>query len=52
MKKFLFTLLLAAPLLVAAAPMSNDDVIKMVKGGLGDTTVLQAIEGAEPVSAE
>lgn len=48
MKKILFTLLLAMPLLVAAAPMTNDDVIKMVKGGLGDATVLQAIEGAEP----
>lgn len=37
-----------APLLVLAAPMTNDDVIKMVKGGLGEATVLQAIEGAEP----
>jgi len=55
MKKLLVAILFAAPLLAAlapqaanAAPMTNDDVIKMVKGGLGDTTVLQAIEGAEP----
>ena len=48
MKKFLLALLTAAPLLVFAAPMTNDDVIKLVKGGLGDATVLQAIEGAEP----
>ena len=36
------------PFLALAAPMTNDDVIKMVKGGLGDSTVLQAIDGAEP----
>ena len=55
MKKILFALLCMAPLLVAlapqaanAAPMTNDDVIKMVKGGLGESTVLQAIDGAEP----
>jgi outer membrane lipoprotein SlyB len=27
--------------------MTNDDVIKMVKGGLGEATVIQAIDGAE-----
>ena len=48
MKNFLLALLLALPLAAAAAPMSNDDVIKMVKGGLSDATVIQAIEGAEP----
>lgn len=47
MKKILFAILLAMPLMAVAAPMTNDDVIKMVKGGLGDATVLQAIEGAE-----
>lgn len=31
-----------------AAPMTNEDVIRMVKGGLGDETVMQAIDGAEP----
>ena len=48
MKNLLLALLLALPLAAAAAPMSNDDVIKMVKGGLSDATVIQAIEGAEP----
>jgi outer membrane lipoprotein SlyB len=47
LKNFLCALLLS-PLVALAAPMTNDDVIKMVKGGLGDATVLQAIEGAEP----
>ena len=32
MKKFLLALLFAAPLLALAAPMTNDDVIKLVKG--------------------
>ena len=41
-------LMLAAPLIAVAAPMTNDDVIKMVKGGLGEATVLQAINAAEP----
>ena len=48
MRHIIFSLLLAVPLAAIAAPMTNDDVIKMVKGGLNDATVLQAIEGAEP----
>jgi len=48
MKQFLCLIALAIPLVCAAAPMTNDDVIKLVKGGLGDATVLQAIDGAEP----
>lgn len=48
MRRLLFSLLLAVPLAAIAAPMTNDDVVKMVKGGLNDATVLQAIEGAEP----
>ena len=55
MRRLLASLLLAIPLAAlgappaaAAAPMSNDDVIKMVKGGLGEATVIQAIDGAEP----
>ena len=48
MKKLLLSLLLCIPFLAFAAPMTNDDVIKMVKGGLNDATVVQAIEGAEP----
>lgn len=48
MRNLLLSFLLAIPLAAIAAPMTNEDVIKMVKGGLSDTTVLQAIEGAEP----
>ncbi len=48
MKRLLCLLALAMPLACAAAPMTNDDVIKLVKGGLGEATVLQAIDGAEP----
>lgn len=36
---------MAAP--AQAAPMTNEDVIKMVKGGLGEATVIQAVHGAE-----
>ncbi len=48
MRNLLLSFLLAVPLAAIAAPMTNDDVIKMVKGGLSDTTVLQAIDAAEP----
>ena len=48
MKKLLLSLLLVLPLSALAAPMTNEDVIRMVKGGLSDATVLQAIENAEP----
>ncbi len=48
MRKFLISLLLAVPFAAFAVPMTNDDVIKMVKGGLGEATVIQAIDGAEP----
>ena len=48
MRKLLIALLLAVPFAAFAAPMTNDDVIKMVKGGLGEATVIQAIDGAEP----
>lgn len=48
MKRLLLALLLVLPFAAAAAPMHNDDVIKMVKGGLGEATVLQAINAAEP----
>jgi outer membrane lipoprotein SlyB len=46
--KLLAVLVFLAPLMAVAAPMNNDDVIKMVKGGLGEATVLQAIAAAEP----
>jgi outer membrane lipoprotein SlyB len=48
MRKLLLLLLLAIPLSAFAAPMTNDDVIKMVKGGLGEATVIQAIDSSEP----
>jgi len=48
MKKFLFAILCALPLAGFAAPMTNDDVIKMVKGGLSDAIVMQSIDAAEP----
>src|SRR5690242_17027440 len=48
MKKLLFAFLLIVPVFALAAPMTNDDVIKLVKGGLGEGTVLQAIDAAEP----
>ena len=47
MRNLLLSLLLAVPFTVEAAPMTNDDVIKMVKGGLGEATVIQAIDTAE-----
>ena len=31
-----------------AAPLGNDDVIRMVRGDLSDATVIQAIDAAEP----
>ena len=48
MKKLLLVFVLALPCAALAAPMTNEDVIKMVKGGLGEATVLQAIDAAEP----
>jgi outer membrane lipoprotein SlyB len=47
MKKILLAILLVIPLAAVAAPMTNDDVIKMVKGGLGEATVIQAINAGE-----
>jgi len=48
MLRFLLAFLVSAPLAALAAPMNNDDVIKMVKGGLSDAIVLQSIDAAEP----
>ena len=47
MRNLLLSLLLAIPFAAVAAPMTNEDVIKMVKGGLGEATVIQAIDSAE-----
>ena len=50
MKTLLIALALAlcTPLAANSAPMTNDDVIKMVRGGLGESTVIQAIDGSAP----
>ena len=48
MRNLLLSLLLAIPFAAVAAPMTNEDVIKMVKGGLGEATVIQSIDAAEP----
>ena len=48
MKKILAAMLFVLSSAAIAAPMNNDDVIKLVKGGLGDSTVIQAIDAAEP----
>jgi len=47
MKKFVFFLLLLAAPLYAAA-MTNEDVIKLVRSGLTEATISQAIGVAEP----
>ncbi|MCX7962820.1 MAG: glycine zipper 2TM domain-containing protein [Burkholderiales bacterium] len=47
-KRLVLACLVALPFAAAAAPMTNDDVIRMVKGGLSDATVIQAIDAAEP----
>ena len=47
MKRLLCMLLLSVPLLVSAAPMTNDDIIRMVRSGLGDDTVVQAVNAAD-----
>lgn len=48
MKKILTAVLLLLSSAAFAAPMTNEDVIKMAKGGLNDATILQAVDGAEP----
>lgn len=48
MKRLLVVLLIAAPLAARAAPMTNADVIKLVRSGLGEDTVIQAVNAGEP----
>ncbi|MGQ0652569.1 MAG: glycine zipper 2TM domain-containing protein [Betaproteobacteria bacterium] len=48
MRKFILALLLAVPLASLAAPLTNQDVITLVKGGLAEATILQAIDTSEP----
>jgi len=47
MKKIILAILLAIPFAAVAAPMTNEDVIKLVRGGLNDATVIQAVQAAE-----
>ena len=44
-KRLLCMLLLAVPL--CAAAMNNDDIIKLVRSGLSEATLMQAISGAD-----
>jgi outer membrane lipoprotein SlyB len=46
-RNLVLAILLALSGAAFAAPMTNDDVIKMVKGGLGEATVIQAIDAAD-----
>lgn len=48
LKALVLSIVLATPLAALAAALGNDDVIKMVKGGLSEATVMQAIDAAEP----
>ncbi len=48
MRRLLFAMLLATPLAALAAPMTNDDVIRLVRSGLGEDTILQAINAGDP----
>lgn len=50
MKSLLIACVLAlcAPFAAQAATMTNDDVIRLVRGGLGEATVLQAIDASTP----
>ena len=47
-RMILALLLLAAPLAALAAPLTNQDVITLVRGGLGEAVILQAIDTSEP----
>lgn len=48
MRKLILAVALALPLAALAAPLTNQDVITLVKGGLGEATILQAIDTSEP----
>ena len=48
MRRLIIALLLAAPLAALAAPLTNQDVITLIRGGLGEAVVLQAIDTSEP----
>jgi outer membrane lipoprotein SlyB len=48
MRRLLVALLLATPLAALAAPLTNDDVIRLVRSGLGEDTIMQAINSGDP----
>ncbi len=48
MKRLFLLVLLALSTTASAAPMTNDDVVRMVKGGVGDSLILQQIDRSEP----
>ena len=40
--------IMAIPLCVIAAPMDNEDIIKLVKAGVGEALILSGIDSSEP----
>lgn len=48
LRLFAAVLFLALSLSASAAVMTNDDVVKMVKAGVGDSLILQQIERSQP----
>jgi len=47
MRKFLFVILFALAGTAQAVPMTNDDVIRLVRSGAGDPLVMQTIDSSE-----
>lgn len=48
MKRLFLFFLFSASTAALAATMTNDDVVRMVKGGVGDSLILQQIDRSEP----
>ncbi|MSQ54981.1 MAG: glycine zipper 2TM domain-containing protein [Betaproteobacteria bacterium] len=48
MKRLFLLCLFSMSSAALAATMTNDDVVKMVKGGVGDSLILQQIDRSEP----
>jgi outer membrane lipoprotein SlyB len=49
MKRSLFVVLFASANIALAAPITNDDVIRMVQSGAGESLIMQTIDSSEPV---
>jgi outer membrane lipoprotein SlyB len=49
MKRSLFLALYATASIAVAAPITNEDVIRMVRSGAGDALIMQTIDSSEPV---